>query len=84
MAGELVGQPAANGQIHTFWTFEFDFLGCYTVEFGESIFSETTGSDLSNGVGFVESYTLWKNLSGVQGWLMSTEISENVKISNSD
>ena len=38
VAGELVGQPAANGQIHKFWTFEFDFLGCYMVKFDESIF----------------------------------------------
>ena len=47
-------------------------------------FSETTGSDLSNGLSLVESYTLWKKLLGVQGEPMSTETSENLKISNSD
>ena len=67
MAGELVANPAANGQIRKFWTFELDFLGCYTVKFDVSIFSETRDSDLSNGLSFVESYTVRKKLSGVQG-----------------
>ena len=84
MAGELVANPAANGQIHKFWTFELDFLGCYMVEFDESIFSETTGSDLSNGLSLVDSYTLWKKFLGPQGEPMSTETSENPNISNSD
>ena len=48
------------------------------------IFSETRDSDLSNDLSFVESYTLQKNPLMVQGQPLSTEISENLKISNSD
>ena len=84
MAGELVATPAANGQIRKILSFELDFLGCYTVDFDESIFSETTGSDLSNDLGFVESYTLWKKFSGAQGEPLSTENSKNERILNSD
>ena len=58
MAGELVANPTETRQIPTFCARFVDFLRRYTVEFDESIFSETTGSDLSNGVGLVESYTL--------------------------
>ena len=63
MAGELVGQPAANGQIHTSWTLELDFLGCYVVKFDESsFFSETRDSDVSNGLGLVSVCALLKKL----------------------
>ena len=64
MTGELVGQPAANGQIHNFWTFDLDFLGCYMVKFDESIFSETRDSDLSNGLGLVSVYAFLKKAGG--------------------
>ena len=53
VAGELVGQPAANGQIRKFWTFEFDFLAIPLLVFASLFFCETTGSDLSNGLGLV-------------------------------
>ena len=37
-------------------TFELDFLAILLLLFDETIFSETTGADLSNGVGLVSVY----------------------------
>ena len=84
MAGELVGQPTAKGQIRKIWTFELDFLAILLLVFALSVFSETRDSDLSNGLGLVSVDASLKKLSGVQAQPMSTEISENLKISNSD
>ena len=84
MAGELVANPAANGQICGIRTRFVNFLAILFLVFALSFFSETRDSDLSSGLGFVESYTLWKKLLVVQGQPLSTEISENLKIWNSD
>ena len=62
MAGELVRPTPAVQQIHDFSTFKFDFLAILLLLFDETIFSETTGSDLSNGVGLVSVYVLLKTL----------------------
>ena len=44
----------------------FEFLLGYMVAFDVSIFSNSPGSDLLNGVGLVKSYTLWKKLWSAQ------------------
>ena len=62
MAGELVGHPAANGQMYDFSTFELDFLGILLSVFALSIFSETRDPDLSNGLGPISVYALLKKL----------------------
>ena len=56
MAGELVGHPAGNGQIRKFRPFNLDFLAILLLVLALTIFSETTGSDLSNGAGLVSVY----------------------------
>ena len=62
MAGELVGHPAANGQMYDFPTFGFDFLAILLLVFALSIFSETRDPDLSNGLGPISVYALLKKL----------------------
>ena len=62
MAGELVDHPAGNGQMCKISTFELDFLAIPLLVLALTIFSETTGSDLSNGVGLVSVYALLKKL----------------------
>ena len=44
----------------------FHLLGGYMMEFDVSIFSNSPGSDLSNGVGPVKSYTRWKIYGGTK------------------
>ena len=47
-------------------TFEFDFLAIPLLVWALAIFSETTGSDLSNGVGLVSVYASLKKLQVLQ------------------
>ena len=84
MAGELVANPAANGQIYGIRTRFVNFLAILLLVFALSIFSETRDSDLSSGLGPISPYAFSKKLSVVQGQPLSTETPENLKISNSD
>ena len=67
MAGELVRQPPADGQIHKNWSRFVGYLAIPLLLFDANIFSETRDYDLSNGVGPVSVYASWKKLLGHQG-----------------
>ena len=84
MAGQLVATPPETDKSVNFRPVNSIFSrSCYY--FWLSLFfSETTGSDLSNGVGLVSVFALLKKLRGHQTFAVSTELSKkNLKISNS-
>ena len=62
MAGELVANPAGNGQIYGIRARFVDFLAILLLVFALSFFSETRDSDLSNGLGLVSVHALLKKL----------------------
>ena len=58
--------PAADRGKHKMSTFQLDFLAILLLLFDETMFSETTGSDLSNGVGLVSVYALLKKYRAIK------------------
>ena len=67
MAGELVANPAANGQICGIHPRFVDFLAIYHVTRHVSIFPKTKLNVLSNGASFVSIRWVCKKFSGAQG-----------------